>query len=265
MCGSKVWNVNVTRSLWTTASGAPGTERAAIGAATGATTGRAAHPSKAVCAAGSVAEVQGPVDSRARLEAGTAAGPSPARFPFGAQAAATAAAAGSVGGAGSCPLSTAYVQWRWKSPIRRRRLNFTLKFLIVKNKEKIQGIANASEQSFIATTDYVVVIYSDPSRLINLFSERGKRYSRQQAGAAIENFWLSLIDKGLSTCWVGHFDDDMIKKLLKIPNKMELEAVFPIGYDSGKTKRRKRLDLDRILYFDSHGNKKMKTPYNPEA
>ncbi|MFZ1970618.1 MAG: nitroreductase family protein [Candidatus Nanoarchaeia archaeon] len=143
--------------------------------------------------------------------------------------------------------------------------NFTLKFLIVKNKEKIQGIANASEQSFIATTDYVVVIYSDPSRLINLFSERGKRYSRQQAGAAIENFWLSLIDKGLSTCWVGHFDDDMIKKLLKIPNKMELEAVFPIGYDSGKTKRRKRLDLDRILYFDSHGNKKMKTPYNPEA
>ena len=73
--------------------------------------------------------------------------------------------------------------------------NFTLKFLIVEDKEKIQKIADAAEQSFIATANYLVVVYSDPSRLTNLFKERGKIYSRQQAGAAIENFWLSLIDK----------------------------------------------------------------------
>lgn len=115
--------------------------------------------------------------------------------------------------------------------------NFTIKFLLVKGKEKIQKIADSAEQSFITTANYIVVIYSDPTRLINLFKERGKIYSRQQAGAAIENFWLSLIDKGLSACWVGHFDNEMIKRLLKIPDKMELEAVFPIGYDSGKLKK----------------------------
>lgn len=143
--------------------------------------------------------------------------------------------------------------------------NFTLKFILVSNKEKIQKIADSAEQSFIATANYVLVVYSDPTRLINLFKERGKIYSRQQAGAAIENFWLSLVDRGLSTCWVGHFDDEMIKRLLKIPDKMELEAVFPIGYDSGKTKRKNKIDLDRTLYFDAHGTKKMKTPYNPET
>jgi nitroreductase len=143
--------------------------------------------------------------------------------------------------------------------------NFIIKFLIVKDKEKIQKIADASEQSFIATVNYIVVVYSDPARLINLYGERGKIYSRQQAGAAIENFWLSLIDKGLSTCWVGHFDDEMIKKILKIPDKMELEAIFPIGYDSRKTDKKNKIELDRFLYFDSHGNKKMKIPSSPEV
>ena len=37
------------------------------------------------------------------------------------------------------------------------------------NKEKIQKIADSAEQSFIATAEYVVVVYSDNSRLINLF------------------------------------------------------------------------------------------------
>ena len=85
---------------------------------------------------------------------------------------------------------------------------------------KIQKIANAAEQSFIAEAQYVVVIYSDPSRLISLFSRiKEKLYSRQQAGAAMENFLLAIEDKGLSTCWVGHFDENMIKKGIKNSSK----------------------------------------------
>ena len=57
----------------------------------------------------------------------------------------------------------------------------------------------------------------------------------------------------------------MIKRTLRIPDKMELEAVFPIGYDSGKTSKRKKIEIDQILYFDSHGNKKMKTPRSVET
>lgn len=142
--------------------------------------------------------------------------------------------------------------------------NFTLKIILINDKGKIQKIANAAEQPFIAEAQYVVVIYSDPSRLISLFENKGKTYSRQQAGAAIENFLLAIGDKGLSTCWVGHFDENMIKKELKIPDKMELEAVFPVGYESGKTAKRDRINLDNILYFNEHGKKKMNTPKTPQ-
>lgn len=143
--------------------------------------------------------------------------------------------------------------------------NFTLYFILVDDRDKIQAIANAAEQTFIAKAHYVVVAYSDPERLINLFKERGKIYSRQQAGAIIENFLLSIEDKGLSSCWVGHFDDTQIKTLLKIPDKMELEAVFPIGYEFGKNPKRNKIELDRILYFNEHKKKKMKSPRSAET
>lgn len=143
--------------------------------------------------------------------------------------------------------------------------NFTLKIILVDDKKKIQKLANAAEQPFIAKAQYVVVIYSDPGRLVTLFEERGKVYARQQAGAAIENFLLAIQNRGLSTCWVGHFDDNMIKNVLRIPEKMQVEAIFPIGFEFGKTPKRNRIGIDGILYFNNHGTKKMKAYPRPEA
>lgn len=143
--------------------------------------------------------------------------------------------------------------------------NFTLKIILVSDKKKIQKIANAAEQSFIATAHYVVVVYSDPERLSNLFGQRAKIYQRQQAGAAIENFLLSVENRGLATCWVGHFDENQIRLALKIPEKMEVEAVFPVGFELGMTNMKDKIPLDRILFFDAHNVKKMKPPVKPEA
>lgn len=143
--------------------------------------------------------------------------------------------------------------------------NFTLKIILVSDKAKIQKIAKAAEQDFIATAHYVVVVYSDPTRMSNLYGERANIYLKQQAGAAIENFLLAIHDRRLATCWVGHFDDSQIKLALKIPDKMELEAVFPVGYELGKAHPKEKIALDRILFFEDFRTKKMKPPVKPEA
>jgi len=143
--------------------------------------------------------------------------------------------------------------------------NFTLKIVLVSDQKKIQKIAKAAEQDFIATAHYVVVVFSDPTRLSNLFGERADIYLKQQAGAAIENFLLAIHDKGLATCWVGHFDENQIKNELKIPDKMEVEAVFPVGYELGKAHAKEKIALDKILFFDENKIKKMKSPVKPES
>lgn len=137
---------------------------------------------------------------------------------------------------------------------------FSLKFILVNDAEKIQKLAQASQQEFVAETQYVVVVCSNPSKTLNSYEERGEIYSRQQAGAAIQNFLLKLTDFELSTCWIGHFVDEEIKKILKIPTDINVEAIFPIGYEStiSKGKKRKKIGLDNILYFNQYNNKRMK-------
>jgi nitroreductase len=137
--------------------------------------------------------------------------------------------------------------------------SYTLKFILVNDKEKIDKLADAAQQQFIAQTKYVVVVCSNPSRTTNSYGKRGEIYLRQQAGAAIQNFLLKITEKGLSTCWVGQFVDNLVKEILQIPADINVEAIFPIGYEFEKLQTIKpKIDLDNILYFDEYKNKKMK-------
>ena len=139
--------------------------------------------------------------------------------------------------------------------------NYSLKFILVDDKEKILSMAESAQQDFIKKVDFVVVFCSKPSRTINAYGKEGEIYFRQQAGAAMENFLLSIQEKGLATCWVGHFVEDEIKKTLEIPDDVHVEAIFPIGYEASKPKTRKApIDLDKILYFNKYNNKKMNPP-----
>src|SRR3990172_5883249 len=139
--------------------------------------------------------------------------------------------------------------------------NYSLKFILVSNKEKIQRLADASQQPFVGKVHYVVVVCSNSSRTTNAYGKRGEVYVRQQAGAAVQNFLLKLEELGLSTSWVDHFVEEEIKTLLKIPDHIQVEALFPIGYEfEKKYTRKEKIDLDNILYFDEYDNNKMKSP-----
>ncbi len=140
---------------------------------------------------------------------------------------------------------------------------FPLRFILVNDKEKIQKIANACQQPFVSEAQYIMVVCSDCKLVLNAYEERAEKFCRQEAGAAIQNFLLKLEEKKLKTCWVGYFVDYLIKEALKIPKDVDVEAIFPIGYESKKpgtkpksTKRKK--ELDSVLYFEEYKNKKMR-------
>ncbi|MBU2053123.1 MAG: nitroreductase family protein [Nanoarchaeota archaeon] len=138
--------------------------------------------------------------------------------------------------------------------------NFSLKFILVDDEKTIQKLADAAQQDFIKQAKYVVVVCTDSSRTINAYEKRGEIYCRQQAGAAIQNFLLKIEDKGLATCWIGHFVDRLVKEALKIPNDINVEAFFPVGYEFKLRTRQAKIDLDNVLYFHKFKNKKMNVP-----
>lgn len=137
---------------------------------------------------------------------------------------------------------------------------FSLQFIIINDEKTINKLAELSSQDFIKQAKYVVAFVSKTDKTNLSFKTRAKKYLPQQAGAAIQTFLLKLNEVGLSTCWIGHFRDDEVKKLLKVPEENEIEAFFPIGYPKDKPIMKKpKGDLYELLYFEKWGDRRMKT------
>ena len=141
----------------------------------------------------------------------------------------------------------------------------SVQFILVDKPEIIAKLAEASQQDFVADAHFAVVVCSDRKNVVRSYDERGEIYSRQQAGAAIENFLLKITESGLSTCWVGDFVDEQVKYILRIPENIDVEGIFPIGYPFLKTAQKRKPSLDRCLYFNKYGNNRMKPFVEVEA
>ncbi|MFH0831278.1 MAG: nitroreductase family protein [archaeon] len=132
----------------------------------------------------------------------------------------------------------------------------TLRIILVSDKGIINEIASAAKQDFIAYAPAVIVACSDPSITLNAYGIRGYRYARQQAGAAIQNMLLEITDLGLASCWVGAFNDSTMKKILGIPDDVEIEAILPVAHKSIiREIPRNKISLNSILFFDRYGRK----------
>ena len=57
---------------------------------------------------------------------------------------------------------------------------------------------------------------------------------------------------------MGAFSDEMLKMELGIPDFIDVEALFPIGYEARghKTKQKPKPTLDSRIYFGKYGNNK---------
>jgi len=136
----------------------------------------------------------------------------------------------------------------------------SVKFILVSEKNKIEKLAEASQQDFFSNANHIVVAVSDDEKLKRNFEIFGEKFARQQAGAMIQNFLLGLEEQGLSTCWVGHFVEEKIKEILSIPEKLVVEAIFPIGKKSKSLAQKnpaQKPELENMIYFNKWKEKKM--------
>lgn len=130
-----------------------------------------------------------------------------------------------------------------------------LKYLVVNDKNKIKELAEASQQDFIGNAEWIIVVCSDKTMITRSYYERAEKYARQQAGAAIENMLLKITDLKLASCWIGAFADDVVKRILSIPDNIDIEALVPVGYELGKGKQKERPELDSLIFFNVWKNK----------
>ncbi len=80
---------------------------------------------------------------------------------------------------------------------------------------------------------------------------------------AMQNMVLAATAEGLGTCWVGSFNEGLVRRLLKLPERFKVVALLAVGYPREKSDltakfvhlvhRRKK--LEEIVGFEEYGRK----------
>jgi nitroreductase len=96
------------------------------------------------------------------------------------------------------------------------------RFVVVQNADRKKALADiANGQKFLGDAGAIVVAMGDP--------DVSAKWCEKDTMIALEHMVLAATALGYGTCWIGAFDEDAVKRLLKIPAKMKVVALLPIG------------------------------------
>ncbi|NVM03105.1 MAG: nitroreductase family protein [Candidatus Helarchaeota archaeon] len=120
------------------------------------------------------------------------------------------------------------------------------KFIIIQDpqiKKQIGKMANY--QTFISKAAVIIIGLGDPNR---------EKWYKVDLAIAMEHMVLVATELGYGTCWIGAFDEESIKELLKIPDDLKIVALLPIGTSNQSPPARPRKEFNELFFSERFGN-----------
>jgi nitroreductase len=111
-------------------------------------------------------------------------------------------------------------------------------YILVRDNEKIKKLDGRLINSWMKHAKAIIIACGDPKKS---GSRNGMEYYLVDVSISMEHLVLTATDLGLGTCWIGGFDEEKVKQILDIPEKIKVVALIPIGYPSGEGLRNKML------------------------
>lgn len=122
-------------------------------------------------------------------------------------------------------------------------------FIIITDRTiKRELVVAAHNQHFIASAPIIIVAVANIRRSSSRYGSRGELYAVQDATASVMNIMLAATNIGLGTCWIGAFDEDIVRDILNIPIGERPVAMVPIGYPDEDPVMPQRMDMDQIIH-----------------
>ena len=78
----------------------------------------------------------------------------------------------------------------------------------------------------------------------------GKNYCDVDVTIAMDHLILAATELGLGTCWIGAFDPEEARKILKLPDNVEPIAFTPLGYPNDEPGDMIRKPIEELLRYD---------------
>lgn len=127
--------------------------------------------------------------------------------------------------------------------------------VVVKSKRQKVAISGAAHgQTFIAQAPVVLVVLANQKRSATKYGKRGSDlYAIQDSTIAASYMQLAATALGLSTCWVGAYDDAAVAEAIgaDMSKGFKPEAVLPIGYSKETPRPTPRRKLSELIHKES--------------
>lgn len=128
-------------------------------------------------------------------------------------------------------------------------------FVVVREKgRKIQLSEAALGQYWLANAPIVIVVCSKIKRLTRIYGDLGEQvYSIMDCSIAMQNIMLAAHAQRLSSTLIATFDENSVKRILKIPEGIRVYGMVPIGYPAEKPNPPHRMGLEHNVFFENYG------------
>ncbi|HOB19445.1 MAG TPA: nitroreductase family protein, partial [Candidatus Atribacteria bacterium] len=78
-----------------------------------------------------------------------------------------------------------------------------------------------------------------------------KGYSFDTA-IAVDHMVLAATNEGLGTCWIGWFERDVVRRILNVPDNMEIPILVTIGYKAVEPEVKPRKPIEELVGIDAY-------------
>ena len=99
-------------------------------------------------------------------------------------------------------------------------------------------------QQFVAECTYFIAGVVDPAL----------KWHQVDITIALTNFTLQATELGYGTCWIGSFNETMLKGLLGVPKERKIVLCMTFGRPRGKHLPRGRKAIDDFVYLNNYGH-----------
>mgnify|MGYP003879096239 CR=1 FL=1 len=121
------------------------------------------------------------------------------------------------------------------------------KFIVVSDKNTREKLAMAAHSRFVAEAPLVIVACAT---ITDCVLESGQLAYPMDVAIAVDHMTLKAVEEGLGTCWVGSFNEEEVKKILRIPDNIRVVTLLTIGYPKYVPGQRKRKRMGEIIVYE---------------
>ena len=126
------------------------------------------------------------------------------------------------------------------------------KLVVIKNKKILKDIAIAcNNQTFMEEAPVIIAACAKEEEAYGTMGGYMNSYPIDIA-IALEHLILAATEKGLGTCWIGAFKEQLVKDILGVPENVRVVALTPLGYPAREASVRGRKPLTEIISYDKY-------------